>query len=273
MKLLEDMRQATRSGTVYCTNCGTANPVGKRECSNCDFPLEMPTTLLGNLLGALAWPQRGLRKIVATAPVIQAFLVVLAMSALVLFVQILGVLVQLQNYLNNLGQLRSDIAPELYLRNLLRTPLQKLGIPNVPTTTVTELFGNNPAPDVSLIIFTFIQAIVTWFLFAGVIYLLTRTLYRKEAVRNFVGLLALVGFGRISWLGLLIALPIFSASGSADIAQILLLLVAVWQLGLLIVGVKFGLKMSWNHALVAVMLPAVVVIFLLGGVYSLIQIA
>lgn len=264
MRLIEDVRQAASSANVYCTNCGAVNPVGQVECSECENPLEVPTTMVGNILGVLAWPQRGLRKVVATAPIIQALLVVIAATSLVLIAQTVSVLIQLQSAFTGLPKLQSELNSEIYFLRALRTPLTNLGYSNVPQTNISDFLGASPSPDITTILISFIQGIVTWFLFAGVIYLLARLLYKREAIRNFKGLLALVGFARVTWVAFLLIFPLLGVSDLADVSQILVLLLAIWQLALIVTGVKQGLKLTWNHALTVVLLPAVIVVLVFG---------
>lgn len=259
MRIIDDVRQAANSAKVFCTNCGAVNPAGQADCSECGNPLDQPTSMLNNAIGVIAWPQRSLRRVVTTAPVMQAFLIVLFSSALVLIIQYIGVLVQLNQIVSDPSPLRDEI----YVLKVLRIPLSNLGYQNVPPANVVDLLSN-PTPGTFDVIAQVFQSLLTWIIFSGVVYLLTRLFYKKEALPNFAGVLALVGIARITWISFLITLPLLSNQDLSQYGQILILVAAIWQLALLVAGVRVGLKMTWNHSLTVVLLPAVAIVFIFG---------
>lgn len=258
MRIIEDVRQAASSAKVYCANCGAANPAGAAECSECGTTLDQPTNMVLNAVGVIAWPQRALRRVVTTAPVMQAFLIVLFSSAIVLLIQYVGVLVQLNQILGDSGPLRDEI----YVIKVLRTPLVNLS--GYQLCTNVNCLLADPTPGTFDVIAQVFQSILTWLIFAGAVYLLSRLLYKKEAIANLPGVLALVGIARVTWISFLITLPLLSDQDLSQYGQILILVAAVWQLALLVFGVRFGLKLTWNHSLVVVLLPAVVIVFIFG---------
>jgi hypothetical protein len=199
-----------------------------------------------------------MRRIISTAPVLQAFLIVLGAAAVFIFAQVLSLLLGYQQLFNNLPTLQDEAKAQYYFFDVVATPLRNLLHQDFPNPS---LLGSNPTPDVITVLFFLLQSLITWFLFSAAVYGLTRLLYKKEAVRNFKGILALVGYARITWIPFLVVVVMALNNDLADISQILVLVISIWQLVLIIVGIKQGLNLSWNKAMTVVLLPVVIILF------------
>ncbi len=234
LKLYDGFRAKTAGDKVECLNCGAMNEAGAKTCENCDKALEQPASLLVNALETIIRPQRAMQRIAATAPIKQAFLVVIAMIAVYIFVGAIITQLALENILNDLNS----------VSDLLRKQILELREP--------------PVPGLVFILSNFFFLIISWLLFSlGILYA-GRMLYRKEARLNFVSLASIVGFARITTLASLIfILPL------EQFSTILSILLLLWQLGLITVGVRFSTGLPWTRTILIVLIPALLFRFLL----------
>lgn len=246
MKVYEDFKLAASGTRLYCPECGQPNPADNETCDECGATLLRPASLWQNLLDVIIRPLQGMKRVAATAPIMQALLVVILGTAIQFVVRALGVY-QFWNYYF-LHPERAD--PDFAKANPDYIKLFAEG----------QIVSNAPEPwqfFASLLIY-----IVSWLLFAGGIYLVTRFFY-KDARLNYTALLPVVGFSRVAYLAtlLLVGILIFVPDAQQVVGLISLLPLA-WQLFLMIVGVRSITGLNWNRATIIVMAPALLFYFL-----------
>src|SRR3954469_4358372 len=100
-QIVDNFKRATRGDKVICLNCGAVNPAGEEKCENCGELLERPAPLLINAFETVIRPMRAMRRIAATSPVMQAFLLVLLMIAIYILIGSLVRYISLQQALDD----------------------------------------------------------------------------------------------------------------------------------------------------------------------------
>lgn len=275
MKVYENLQTVVGNKQIRCPNCGALNPAEALNCEECEATLIGQASMWVNIWDTLFSPVRAMCRIAATLPVMQAFLIVLAISAVSSLQSIYYLLVQF-----------SFIADNAAIRTpAFNTELAKLRVPDsyLPQVLTTIIFS-----------------ILTWFMFSAAAYLFARLFYRNlpDFKNNFWSMLAVVGFTRLtellSFLYTLIgfffqdlfgtaakitplklpgetpeaAVPAFTqvindviwriiAEGFVSIGQL------VWKLVLIAIGVHYTTGLNWNRSLLVAVIPALLFIFLL----------
>jgi len=247
MKIYEDFRRAVSNDRLYCPECGQANPRGNEVCAECETTLLQPVSMLQNVLDVVGRPMRGMKRVAATAPILQALLIVLAGTAIQLLIEALSLSQFWQYYYDN---------------------------PDKRTDQFVTAFNDKKLPAHSFEPTQFILALViftaSWVLFAGAIILVARLFYKQQGRLNYNPVLAVVGFARLAYLALLVILATLSFVPSlVEVGNILALLPLFWQLALLIIGVRFATGLNWNRSALVVAVPAILFIFLLPGLIGL----
>ncbi len=234
-RIYEHFQRQISSDKVMCLNCGALNPIGLEECENCDSSLEHPRPLLINMVQTIIRPQRALARIAATMPIMQAFLVVVAVASIYLVFQMIGRLTSIQSIADNLSKVTSD------QMKILLDPAFR------------------PVPSVIEILSSYVLLILSWLFFSLSLFYAGRLLYRKEARISFKSLAAVAGFSRVVTLfTFLFFIPI----GDFGIALQWLLL--AWQVALDTIGVRFSTGLTFNKAILMVIIPTMLFTFLLS---------
>ncbi len=243
MKVYDNLRLAMSSDTIYCSNCSQPNPIENETCENCGIALIRPASFFQNLLDVLARPLRGMRRIAATAPLVQALLVVILATAAQLMTQNISLLRGWQYYYDNPAQIDEELAKALRENRL-------------PTSAT--------GPFEMLIVFLIF--LIGWVLFTGGIHYAARIFYKQEARIKFNVLFSIIGMSRITYLlPLLLLVLSFIVPDIAIAANILvqLRIITIWQLVLVIIGVKAASGFNWNRSTLIVMIPALIFMFLI----------
>jgi ribosomal protein L40E len=234
-RIYDQFQRQLANDKVMCLNCGAINPLGLENCENCDNSLEQPRPLLINMVETIVRPQRAMARIAATMPVMQAFLAVVAVSSVYLIFQMIGRLTSIQSIADDLSKVTSD------QRKILLDP------------------NFRPVPGAIEILSSYFLLILSWLFFSMALFYATRLLYRKEAHINFKSLASVAGFGRVITLfTFLFFLPI----GDFGIALQWLLL--AWQVAIDTIGVRFSTGLTFNKAILVVIIPTMLFVFLLS---------
>ncbi len=241
MKVYENLRLAASRQRVYCPNCSQANPAENEVCDECNSELMHPSGIFPTLLEIIIRPFVGMRRVAATAPLVPAFFMVVLTTSIQFVIEVLSVYQFWLYYYNNPTKVTDP-----FIKNL----------------TEGKLTGTAPEPwqfFLALLIF-----LVSWGLFTGALYLTGRLFYRKDAILHYDALLSVVAFARTGYIGLLVLLVLLLLiPDAAGVGSFLALLPLVWQLSLLVIGVRTSTGLNWNRAAIMVMIPAVFFIFLL----------
>ncbi len=285
-QLLGDFWRKTSGDSIICLNCGTSNPLGETSCENCEKTLQRPASTVVNVFDTLFRPLRGMARIAATAPVRQAFVVVIGMIAVYLLVGVISTLLTLNqvepevtNFNRDYPAAQDQLAPEdrfvkftYYLRSTaavradkvkfeqdFKTELDKVK-PEDRIRAYNSFLNNPPVPGVTFIVAQLVFLLLSWSFFSISLFYTARLFYRNDTRANMFQLLAVVGFARLSGLsGFLFLIPLPSEAGyGLQIAAL------VWQLGLVVVGVRFSTGLSWNRAAIIVAIPFLIFRFFLN---------
>ncbi|MEI6045211.1 MAG: Yip1 family protein [Chloroflexota bacterium] len=248
MKIYEEFRLAASGTRLYCPDCGQSNSSGRETCEACNTTLLRSASIFQNLLDAIVRPMQGMKRVAATAPLIQGLLLVLLTTAFQFVLYAISGYHFWQYYFTNPDKIASDF-PNIYndpnYINLFLEDKVTSGLPEF--WQLLLLYG------------------LSWFLFTGAIYLGVRLFYQKEAHFNYLNLLSVVAFSRVSYLGLLVlAVVVLLAPETTSVVRFFNLLPLVWQAFLLIVGVRTSTGLNWNRAGIVVMIPVLMFTFLVG---------
>jgi hypothetical protein len=190
---------------------------------------------------------QGMKRVAATAPLIQGLLVVVLTTTLQLIVRSLSVYQFWQYYFTN---------PDKIAVDFLKSD------PNYLTLFAEGKVVSN-APELWQLLASLAVYVLSMFLFAGGMYLGIRFFYEKDASLNYMALLPIVAFSRVGYVGLLaLAIVVLVSPEAASVVGIFSLLPLVWQLFLMIVGVRTSTGLSWNRSGIVVMIPALLFYFL-----------
>lgn len=234
-RIYEHFQRQISNDKVMCLNCGAINPVGLENCENCDNSLEQPRPLVINMVETIIRPQRAMARIAATMPIMQAFLVVVAVASVYLIFQMIGRLTSIQSIADNLSKVTSDQV------KILLDPAFR------------------PVPGPVEILSSYFLLILSWLFFSLSLFYAGRLLYRKEARISFKSLASVAGFSRVVTLfTFLFFIPI----GDFGIALQWLLLAL--QVALDTIGVRFSTGLTFNRAILVVLIPTMLFTFLLS---------
>lgn len=284
-RIVENFRRSTSGEKVTCLNCGAVNPAGQDKCENCEEPLQKPAPLAVNFIESIIRPMRAMPRIAATAPIMQAFLVVMLMASIYIFMgaySTLSSLDQLQPELDKFNReypaATDNLKPEdrfikfvYYLRadnnaradktkfnQDFQTELDKIK-PEDRLTRYNNFINSPPTPGLLFIVTTYLFLIMSWAFFAIAIFYTARIFYRNDNRGTIPSILAVVGFARVATLGaLLFLLPIPN-----EIAYGLQIALLAWQLVLAVIGTRAATGLSWNRCAIIVVLPALLFRFFL----------
>jgi hypothetical protein len=247
-QIIETFKRSTSGEKVTCLNCGAVNPAGEEKCENCGEALERPAPLLINAVETIIRPMRAMRRIAATSPVMQAFLVVVLMVAIYILVGSLVRLFSLQQALNDYPKFLQDFHDEL----------AKLKPEDQPTA-VSNFVNNPPVPGLAFVLSNFIFLLISWGFFSLAVYYTARIFYRNDSHATIPSLLSIVGFARITNL----ASFVFLLPLTTEIGYGLQIALLAWQLVLIVIGTRFSSGLSWNRCAVIVVIPALLFRFFL----------
>ncbi|MDB5078755.1 MAG: hypothetical protein JWP00_679 [Chloroflexi bacterium] len=234
-RIYEHFQRQISNDKVMCLNCGAINPLGLENCENCEHTLERPRPLLINMVDTIIRPQRAMARVAATMPVMQAFLAVVAVASVYLIFQMIGRLTSIQSILDNLSKVTPD------QQKILLNPAFR------------------PVPGLIEIASSYLLLTLSWLFFSLALFYAARLLYRKEANINFKSLASVAGFGRVITLfTFLFFIPL------GDFAIALQWLLLAWQVAVVTIGVKFSTGLSFNKAILVVIIPTMLFVFLLS---------
>lgn len=259
MKLYEDFRAKTSGDKTLCLNCGAANLTGTKSCENCQAALEQPAPFILNLAETVVRPIRAMRRIAATAPVKQAFMVVLLVVPAYLLLQTVSTVNSLNVLLSRLDLFGTGPGSQAFRANPPALPGIGL-IDQILTTQRTRLLSSPaPVPGLLEIGFLFLLLTLSWVFFATAVFYTARLIYRNDARTNWISILSIVGFARVTgW-----AIPLALLPLPGVVTQALSLLVLLWQLTIIVIGVKFSTGLSWNRGIMVTIIPALIFYFFL----------
>jgi ribosomal protein L40E len=275
MSVYQNFLTVVNNKQVRCPSCGALNPAESTNCEDCESPLIAKAAMWQNVYEVLFSPVRGMCRVANTLPVMQGFLIVLLLGAMSALQSIYFLYLQFSFIADNAAirtpafneQLKKLIAPTSF-------------VPQVLTTTAF--------------------ALISWFMFAASLFLVARLLYRSspEFKNNFWSMLAIVGFGRLAELLIMLytligffnpslfgldakltALQVPNADGTGSTPaftqvvpdNVVLVVVEavinigtlVWKIILMGIGVHYTTGLNWNRALLIVVIPALLFLFLL----------
>lgn len=249
MKLYEDLRSAASGSRLYCVNCAQPNPAGNTTCDECGAEIPQPAPLFKNMFDVIVRPAQGMRRVAATAPLIQALLVIILASAIQYLSQTLSALQFWQKYYNSPSKVNEDFS--------------KFNKDYVQLFSENKISSGAPTEVWSFLIFLVI-AIIGAFLFAMAMQLVARLFYKNSVILHLNPLLSIVGFGRVAYLGsLVLVLITWLIPDASDVTSVLSLVPLVWQLTLLVFGVRASTGLNWNRAAVIVLTPALFFLYIL----------
>lgn len=238
--ILDGWREHASGQKVYCLNCGATNSASQSACLNCEKELERPASLGINLLGLIIRPVPTAQRLVATAPIMQAFLVVLLAFTGFMVLISLSQLFVLETVLANIAKILGD--PNL---DQVRQFYLKLTEP--------------PTPSIEIILIRLLYSIVQWLLYTAAIYFSLKFFFKQEISRNFYSLLTITGFSRITiFLTFLIFIPVFNIQifEGFVLGDLFRFIPLVWQLVLILFGVRALTGLSLNRVSLAVIAPS-----------------
>jgi hypothetical protein len=282
----EVFRRSTSGEYVFCNYCGAVNHTGEEACENCGEALERPASMLMNCIDTIVRPFRAMPRLVATAPVLQAMLMVVLMIAIYIFMIAFTTktgwdqaLVD-QATFNQLYPAETDSLPiqDRFLRFFFyvnatsaerddrakfdkdfQTELNK-HTPEERLTSYTKSLDNPPVPGALFIVSQFLYLLISWVFFALAVYYVGRIFFRSAIRGTVVSLMAVVGFARITNLASLV----FLLSPPVELSYGLTILLLAWQLGLIVIGTHFSTGLTWGRCAIVVVIPALLFRFLLG---------
>jgi hypothetical protein len=241
MNVYQNFREAASGSRLYCTNCGQPNPVENETCQECGTELVRPASFFQNVFDVVARPIQGMRRVAATAPLVQALLVVIAGAAVQVLIQTIDLLRGWQYYYSNPSKIDDNF-------------IKALNDGRLPTS----------APEPWQLLIYLLIFLISAILFAGAMQLTGKLFYGKETRFNYNSLLACVAFSRVAYVGtLIIALINLSVPDAGAVTSIIGLIPLVWQLALLVFGIKAATGLNYNRAAIVVMTPALIFLFLL----------
>lgn len=234
-RIYEQVQRQLASDKVMCLNCGAINPVGIENCENCDNDLLQPKSLWLNLLQTIAMPRVAMARIAATMPIIQAFLTVIAAASVYILFQVISYYESLQDALGRIDELWRNEKT----RNALLDP------------------NFHPVPGLVEIAINYFVFFLSWLFFAIAMFYTIRLLYRRDARINFKSLASVAGFARIVTIFTIVfLLPL------GDFGYALRIVVLVWQIAIDTIGVRYSTGLSYNKAIIAVIIPALIFQFI-----------
>lgn len=249
MNVFEGLRTAATSTRLYCVNCGQPSSTDHTVCGECGAELLQPAPLFQNLLNVIVRPFQGMRRIAGTAPLIQALLVIILMAALQYLAQTLGALQFWQKYYDTPSKINEDFS------SFNKDYVQLFAENKISSGAPTEIW--------SFLIFLVIAILGAFFFTLGM-QLVARLFYKNNVIFNFNPILSIVGFARVGYLGtLLLVLITMLIPDARTIGSILSLIPLVWQLTLLVLGVRASTGLNWNRAAVIVLTPALFFLYIL----------
>jgi hypothetical protein len=175
MSVYQNFLTVVNNKQVRCPSCGALNDANNTNCDECESPLIAKAPMWVNVWEVLFSPVRGMCRVANTLPVMQGFLIVL----------LLGALSTLQN--TYFIYLQFNFIAE---NAVIRTP-----------SFNEQLKRLAPPPNfLPQILTTVAFSIISWFMFAASLFVIARLLYRSnpEFKNNFWSMLAIVGFGRLA---------------------------------------------------------------------------
>lgn len=234
-RVYEHFLRQISSDKVMCLNCGAINPLGVENCENCDNALPQPRSLWINMLETIVRPTRAMARIAATMPIMQAFLAVIAAASIFILFQVVSYYESLQDALGRIDELwRNETT-----RNALLDP------------------NFHPVPGLVEIAINYFVFFLSWLFFAIAVFYTIRLLYRREARISYKSLAAVAGFGRIVTIfSFIFLLPL------GDFGYALRILLLVWQIVVVTIGVRYSTGLSYNKAIIAVVIPALIFQFI-----------
>jgi hypothetical protein len=225
-----------RQNKVVCLNCGLTNPAGLENCENCEYKLEQPAGLFQNIVGLVTHPIQTMRRVAATCPLGQGFLISIFMTALLFTFY-------------NVGRY-------LFFEKVAQNPAQL----NEAQANSIRQFREAPLP--SLLEFTFlgIFQIVGWLFFAAAMYYTGKLLFR-DAKLNFYSLLGIAGISRIVNIFVPLLLIEGLSIGGFYLGGIIVYAMLALQVTLLLVGVKMSTNLNMNRTSIIVIIPLLIFMF------------
>ena len=234
-KIYEQFQRQISDDKVMCLNCGAINPVGLENCENCDNALEQPKSLWVNLFQTIAMPRVAMSRIAATMPIMQAFLAVIAAASVFILFQVISYYQSLNDALGRIDELWRNVDT----RNALLDP------------------NFHPVPGIVEIAINYFVFFLSWLFFAIAVFYTLRLLYRRDARISYKSLASITGFGRIVTIFTVIfLLPL------GDFGYALRILLLVWQIVVDTIGVRYSTGLSYNKAIIAVIIPALIFQFI-----------
>lgn len=274
MKAYQNFQTILGNRIVRCLNCGAINASDRTTCEQCEATLVVPQSLFVNVIETVIQPFRAMFRIAATLPIMQGFLVVVALASL----NALQSLYYAHQYYSYIVDHPEGRNPEF---NKLLAKFQP------PQSFVLDT------------IFPFVSAVLYWFMFTAAIYVTGRLFYSRnpEFKNSFLSLLAIVAFSRLGeLLTLLFSLvaffypdlygigskvtssqfqledkttatfylqPIADQTWRQVVEAVANLGQLLWKVFLMMTGVHFATGLNWNRAILVVLIPAMLFLFFL----------
>lgn len=234
-RVYEQFLRQISSDKVMCLNCGAINPLGVENCENCDNELQQPKSLWLNMLDTIIRPMKAMARIAATMPIMQAFLAVIVAASIFIFFQVFTYYESLQDALGRIDELWRNVDT----RNTLLDP------------------NFHPIPGIVEIAINYFVFFLSWLFFTIAVFYTLRLLYRREARISYKSLAAVAGFGRVVTIfSFIFLLPL------GDFSYALRILLLVWQIVVDTIGVRYSTGLSYNKAIIAVIIPALIFQFI-----------
>jgi hypothetical protein len=225
-----------RQKKVVCLNCGLTNPAGLENCENCEYQLEQPASLFQNIFGLVTHPIKTMRRVAATAPIGQGFLIAIFMTA-VLFA------------FYNIGRY-------LFFESIAQSQIQ---LTQAQADSIRQ-FREAPLPSLLEFVFLGIFQIVGWLFFTAAMYYTGKLLFR-DAKLNFYSLLGVAGISRIVNIFVPLLLIQNLNVGGFYLGGIVVYLMLGLQVVLLLIGVKMSTNLNMNRTSIIVIIPLLIFMF------------